>query len=238
MKNITCRGDAAHFLFPWPFQLFNNLLAETELTIPPSVSAGKREMRAQTFVGQHFSFHLRRQQPCIWGKNRRPWVAAIQAFASPQPQAAAAACVFHFLRTYEVKSCPECWEQWRKWLQKATTCWAIEVQPWRDERNSESTCSPQVVSAGLAGKVAKLFPSVIHGATAVVTQIKPPSSFPPYLIIGPTTRTLKETKHELWLIKSGPKDRRTFTRTGNSEYTWSQLKMSESAWLLEYLHSL
>lgn len=78
---------------PQPIQFFNNLLAETQLSIKPWVNLhfqeAKREMGVQTFAGQRILFHLRQQQTCISEENSRPWVTVIQAFTLLHLQATA-----------------------------------------------------------------------------------------------------------------------------------------------------
>lgn len=143
MKNTTWRGYFAVFFphdFLWPFQLFNNLLAEVQLSIIPQQRSGKisiscsqkQKGERRLLLANTFSFHLRQQQSGISEKNSWPWVTMNQLFVLSQLQATDV-WSFPLLKNLWGENMLRVLES-SKLLQRPATCWDIQVKLWHHHR--------------------------------------------------------------------------------------------------------
>lgn len=170
-------------------------------------------MRVQNCVGQHFSFHLRLQQPCTWESHGESGVR----FTATTDNSSVCAQLFRTLGGGNLSR--ELQSNGGKGLQTATSCWDIETgNVWARE----------VWKAPVKTSVITVL--LLDSQCFCCSNTNKASFILPSLLIWSPDSQKKERKRKLWLLKSGLKERSTshFTQTRQK---WTYLLAIENEWV-------
>lgn len=197
MKNTPWRGYFARFFphdFLWPFQFFNNLLAEVQLSITPQQRSGKISISCSQKQKWDFCwptlFHstLGNSKAASWRRIAGLESQWIRCFiATTGNRCLKFSAIEEPMRG---KNALSAGEQRGKWLQRPVACWDVQVKPWRRhrERLERPKFGNRLWTTAIAWRLAKGFHIIntrcyCYYCFSVVRRIKPSSSLLPYLII-------------------------------------------------------